>query len=342
MGGGNWNSYDYGARVQADKAAGRQTFQHTSLINSGSIAAGAHELLDPKKVATDASPFAGQIMREVCVTDEHPSPTPVAIILDVTASNSAAAKAVHAKLPQLFGALQRIGGISDPQVLIGATGDANSDRVPLQVGNFESDNRIDDMVKNMYLEDGGGGQGMETYELAAYFLAHHTNLETVAKQDRKGYAIFIGDEKPYPRVERHHVKAHIGDELEADIPTKDVFDKLQEQYNVYYLFQMQGMYGRNGDKDRVLAPWKELLNENALVLEDPNNVCEFIAGLLAKLEAGVDDEDLAGLLQDAGFDPAAVQSTSKTLATVGGGGGGVVAKVEGELDVAGDGGAARL
>ena len=63
---------------------------------------------------------------------------------------------------------------SDPQIMFGAIGDATCDRVPLQVGQFESDNRMDDDLGRIVLEGGGGGQMTESYELAMYFMARHT------------------------------------------------------------------------------------------------------------------------------------------------------------------------
>ncbi|AGM13529.1 hypothetical protein SEA_ERDMANN_264 [Mycobacterium phage Erdmann] len=339
MGSGAWDSYTYTSHLTAKAAAGKSTFDYTDQIRSGQTSAKANSLLDPKVKAGDASPFAGKVMREVVISDEHPNPTPIAIVLDVTGSNYTAAVAVHAKLPQLFGLLQRKGLIEDPQILIAATGDANSDRVPLQVGQFESDNRIDAMIEAMYLEGFGGGQAHETYELAAYFLARHTYLEPWHKQGRKGYAIFIGDEKPYDRVKASQVRAHIGVDIEADVPTTQVFEELKEQYEPFFLFQKQGSYSEG----QVLPSWRKLLNEQAVTLEDPNNVCEFIAGLLLLREGGLDLDEVEDELHDAGFDATAIRSASKTLALVGpGGSGGAVAKTDGSLGLDDSTGTDRL
>lgn len=340
MGGGSWSDATYSSNVAAAQAAGRSTFDHTAKIQSGKTAAAAHDLLDPLTKAGPTSPFAGQVMREVVISDEHPNPTPIAVILDVTGSNYTAAQAVHAKLPQLFGLLQRKGYAEDPQILIGATGDAYSDGVPLQIGQFESDNRIDAMVEAMYLEGDGGGQRHETYELAAYYLAYHTHLETVEKQGRKGYAIFIGDEMPYDVLRRnftdarynrggarHSLESLTGDKLEADPTTKEIFEKLQEQYEVFFLFQAKGQYR----KEEILPAWRELLGERALVLEDPNAVCEFIAGLLAMLEGGYDLDEIEADLKAIGADATSIRAAGKALATVGGGSGGTVATTDGSL-----------
>lgn len=337
MGGGSWSDTTYTNNVRAAAAAGRSTFDYTDQIRSGSTSAKAHELLDPLTKAGPTSPFAGKVMREVTISDEHPNPTAVAVILDVTGSNIGAAHVVHSKLPQLFGLLQRKGYAEDPQILIGAVGDAYSDQVPLQVGQFESDNRIDAMVEAMYLEGNGGGQVHETYELGAYFLARHTYLEPWHKQGRKGYAIFIGDEMPYDTLRRkfdgqynysnHTLESLVGDTLEADLSTKQIFEELQEQYEVFFLFQAQGSY----PAAKILPAWRELLGERALVLDDPSAVCEFIAGLLGMLEGGYDLDEIEDDLKAIGADATAIRAAGKALATVGGGSGGAVATTDGSL-----------
>ena len=96
------------------------------------------------------------------------------MLFDVTGSMRKVPRVLQTKLPQLLGLLQRQGYASDPQIMFGAIGDATCDRVPLQVGQFESDNRMDDDLGRIVLEGGGGGQMTESYELAMYFMARHT------------------------------------------------------------------------------------------------------------------------------------------------------------------------
>ena len=85
------------------------------------------------------------------------------------------------------------GYVADPQIMIGAIGDDQFDDVPLQVGQFESDNRIDDQLRDIFLEGGGGGDKREGYALAAYFLNTRAQTDAWDKRGRKGYVFFIGD-----------------------------------------------------------------------------------------------------------------------------------------------------
>jgi len=346
MGGGSWSTDAYDARSLAKAAAGKSTFDHSDAIRSGQKAAAVHDLLNPRILAGDKSPHAGQVMRECMVSDEHPNPTPIAVLLDVTGSNYQAAVTVHSKLPNLQGALQRKGYVDDPQILVGAIGDAFSDRVPLQIGQFESDNRLDEQIEAMYLEGNGGGQVHETYEIGAYFMARHTYLEPLERDGKKGYLFFIGDEMPYESIHtgdfgyaRHTIESLTGDKLEEPISTEAIFAELKEKYEVFFLFQRQGAY----PEDRILPAWKKLLGERALVLDDPNAVAETIALTLAVLEGGLTLDDGLDDLKDAGMDASAVQAAGKALAVVGSGRA-AVATTSGELPGIdnGDSGAERL
>ena len=64
--------------------------------------------------------------------------------------------------------------VADPQVLFMAVGDADCDRAPLQVGQFETTAELMDKWLTMsYLEGGGGGNSYESYDLAFYIAAKH-------------------------------------------------------------------------------------------------------------------------------------------------------------------------
>ena len=73
--------------------------------------------------------------------------------------------------------------------MFAAVGDATCDRVPLQVGQFESDNRMDQNLEHMILEGGGGGQKTESYELMLYVAARHTAIDCWDKRRPQGLPV---------------------------------------------------------------------------------------------------------------------------------------------------------
>ncbi len=291
MGSGRWstNVYDAAARFRA--ASGASAFGY-----SDSGAARTHPDLDPHGVS----------VRESRDSAEHPESLAIAVLL-----------------PQLLGLLLRKGYAADPQIMFGAIGDATCDRAPLQVGQFESDNRMDDDLSRILLEGGGGGQKTESYELALYFMARHTAIDCYAKRHHRGYLFIIGDEMAYPRVKPAEVRAVTGDGLQAPIPLAEIAAEVTAMWDTYYILPAGASYA--GDR-QVLGFWRDLLGQNVIELADLDAVCETIALTVGLGEDAISlDEGLADL-GDVGS--AAGPAVSQALAVIGAGGGAGHAAVE--------------
>jgi hypothetical protein len=103
--------------------------------------------------------------------------------------------------------------VRDPQILFMALGNATSDEAPLQVGQFESTAELmDQWLTWTYLEGHGGGEG-ESYDLAFYFLAAHTEMDCMVKRKKRGYLFMTGDETPFPALSKHIVDGIVGDNV---------------------------------------------------------------------------------------------------------------------------------
>jgi hypothetical protein len=273
------------------------------LHRSGRWAWRVHDTLDPHGVR----------VRESRDSDEHPESTAIAITFDVTGSMLGIPVTLQRKLPELLGLLLRKNYVPHPQILFSAVGDATCDRVPLQIGQFESDNRMDENLENIFLEGGGGGQKRESYEMAMYFFARHSDIDCWNARRKKGYLFLIGDEMAYSRVKHREVGRLIADGLEADIPTEAIVRELRERYNVFYILPRSASYG--GDP-QVLGFWRGLLGENVLELDDPAAVCETIALAIGMHEGAIDLGAGADDLREMGMGEATVEVVSAALATM--------------------------
>jgi hypothetical protein len=294
MGSGRWSTDVYSAAASYRKATGKSAFDY-----SDSGARKVHDRLDPKTAG----------IRESRDSDEHPQSTAIAVLFDVTGSMGGVPRALQTKLPELFGLLLRKGYVTDPQIMFGAVGDATCDRVPLQVGQFESDNRMDDDLGAIVLEGGGGGQRTESYELAMYFMARHTSLDCYEKRGRRGYLFLIGDELPYPTVKPKEVRGVVGDVLGEPISVEAIVAELQSRFDVYYIIPAGTAYA--GDRT-LLATWRRLLGQNVIELDDLDAVCETIAVTVGLGEEAIDLE--AGLRDLADVGSAAGTVVGKALA----------------------------
>lgn len=308
IGGSAWsaNLYDDRTKVRnARVSTGGAAFAYTDDVHTGKAPRAVNAKLDPKLKAGSASPFAGQVMRESRDSATHPESVPIAVFFDETGSMGGIPVVLEKKLAGLL-ALFVQKGIEHPQLLFGAIGDANSDRAPLQVGQFESGVEMDDVLDNIWLEGDGGGQRRETYELAHYFGARHFATDAWDKRQKKGYFFTIGDESFYPVIERQQVAKLIGDQLEANLSTEDIVHELQEKWHVFHIIAEEGGYR---DAPGIEQDWKRLLNERVLKLYDTTNVAELIAMTVALTE-GVTD------LHSIGTDLAAIGADAHTVKTV--------------------------
>ena len=182
-------------------------------------------------------------------TREVNNVTPIIVALDVTRSRGDDTKLMYAKLPQLMGQIELKGYIDNPGISFCAIGDATCDRAPLQVSQFEGDNRLDEALGRFWIEEGGGGTGQESYELAAYFYSRTNCVRLAQGTGKKGYCFFVGDEGFYPTVDRATIRRVIGDEVPADVPTVEAFRRLQEKFHTFFIYPQKAMDERRSNID---------------------------------------------------------------------------------------------
>lgn len=340
MGGGSWNATSYAANTQQKVASGT-SFSYTRQAKSaGYDSYKAHESLDPKKLAGASSPFAGQAVRESRDNADHPNALPIAIGFDQTGSMGHVPTITQQKLKMLFGLLVRGGYAEDPQVMIAAYGDARTDRVPLQISQFEDDNRIDDNLDNLFLEGHGGGNGGESMALAWYYLAYHTATDAWDKRKKKGYAFFIADEVSHD-LRASEVEEFVGDgEPLGSLDVQSLAAAVSEKWDVRIL-----VIDNLSAKSQGSVKFYERLfgKDHVLVVEDPDSVTETIALAIGALEGNIDiDADAEDDLRSSGSNEVAIRSAVNATSNIKGfGGGGLV--VPGQLDLdLGKSGTSRL
>lgn len=258
-----------------------------------------HALMNPKGVRA----------RESRDSADHPATLPIVFALDVTGSMGEIPELLaRRELPNFMKVLTDC-GVADPQILFMAVGDANSDNAPLQVGQFESTAELmDQWLTFSFIEGGGGGQNKESYELALYFIAEHTDTDAWVKRKKRGYVIMTGDELPYPSVSRHQVEALIGDALDEDVPAEAVVATLQETFEPFFLIPDLDR------RERCERRWRDLLGDRVICLESPEHTCWAAAGIIALSEGAVPDlPAFAERLIALGLDRAKVGAITRAL-----------------------------
>lgn len=262
MGFGTFSDADYSVRQTHRAATGQKVMSRTSMH-------------------PDLSPY-GLTVRESRNSAEHPHAIPVAVFFDVTGSMGEVPRILQAKLPVLPQALA-LGGVEHVQVLFGAVGDEHTDKAPLQVGQFESDIRMDDALGDLLIEGGGGYNGGESYGLALYAMARHTVHDRWERHRRKGYVFLIGDECPHQVVTSAAISRFVGDDVAADIPVGHLIQEVETRYHLFVLHVDTDI----ADEQKSLDVWNRLMPERVVSLPNPAAVCETIVMIVARNE-GID------------------------------------------------------
>lgn len=293
MGGSSWShdAADYVSKARVDKPI--------------------HQIYTATSVDALVNPFGVKI-RESRDSPAHPDSNGILASLDVTGSmNSLLELLARQKLPQLMKILLTKAVIPDPQILWIAQADYHGDDNPLQIGQFESGNEQDMWLTKFKLGGGGGSMGSkhgaETYDLVPYWAAKHTVMDCWEKRGRKGYLFMIGDEGYYDVVEKRAVKEIIGDDIDDDIPIAQAFEMASETFNVIKICVETPGY-HHGSVDI----WQKLLGEQAIYLDNPSIVCEFIAAQIAAYE-GHDQDTISSSLADVGTSKQDIDKVTKAL-----------------------------
>lgn len=245
-----------------------------------------HPLMNPYGVKVRESRDGG----------DHPESRGIVFALDVSGSMGEIPRLMATQqLPNFMKVLVDC-QVRDPQVLFMALGNATSDSAPLQVGQFESTAELmDQWLTWTYLEGHGGGEG-ESYDLAFYFLATHTEMDCMVKRNKRGYLFMTGDETPFNTLSRHIVEKIVGDELDEDIPMEEVIAEVQKTFIPFFIIPD---YMR---AKRCERRWRDLLGDHVICLESPVDVCYVSAGAILISEGHVKDmQELSEILSKAGM-----------------------------------------
>ncbi len=290
MGYGNYSHDAHSALLRTrSKVPAQQVFQQRT----------CHPLMNPKGVR----------VRECRDSGDHPNSLGIVFALDVTGSMGAIPRLLATEqLPKFMKVLGDC-KVPDPQILFMAVGDATSDSAPLQVGQYETTAQLmDQWLTWSYLEGGGGGGGQESYELALYFLAQHTEMDCVVKRKKRGYLFMTGDELPYDVLSKHIVETVIGDRLDDDLKLEEVVAELQKTFVPFFVIPDAER------RQRCERRWRDVLGEHVLCMERPDDVCFVTAGAICLSEGLVPGIDALGpVLETAGAQKPHVGAILRTL-----------------------------
>jgi len=277
MGAGTFSTRSYTQAAATRAASGQDDFAYTQTQR----AVPRH-----LRKAAPSLEVSGVQFRESRDSDEHPESTPIVTLFDVTGSMQQVPVVLQKQLGLLFDILERGSYVKDPQIMVGAIGDDVYDSVPLQVGQFESDNRVDEQLREIYLEGGGGGDKREGYALAAHFVNTKVVTDAWEKRQKKGYLFIIGDELNKDSLYSRSISKFFGEpDTGEDLDVAKVYEDLKEKWEVFYLLPNLTAYYNDPE---IASHWEGILGERFIKIDDASTVAEFIANTIAVHEEALE------------------------------------------------------
>lgn len=275
MGYGSWSPSDWKTYSNTASTASRDDLFKTK------SAAAVKPTIVPKNID----------MRESRDSDINPSSTPVIVALDVTGSMGMLAETIAKEgLGIVFSELLTRKPISDPHVMAMAVGDANCDRSPLQVTQFEADMRITEQLLDLFIEGGGGGNRFESYNLPWAFAALKTSTDAFEKRGKKGYLFTVGDEETPEDLTLSQLREHVDPEVSQAMTNDQLLEAASKMYHIFHIIIAEGSHCRYGNLPTVKTKWTNLLGQRAIVLDDYKKLAEVIVSTIQVTEgAAIDD-----------------------------------------------------
>lgn len=299
MGYGGFSVTSSAARAAMRHLTGKSAFTHDADAKAGK-APKLHPTLD----------LNSKPRRECRDNSDNPNATPIAIFVDVTGSMGKIAYLVIDSLHKMVKVIQGKGVVEHPALLFGAIGDAESDQVPIQMGEFESSDELAEAhLSNIYIEGNGGGNLGESYDLGLWFAANQVDTDAWDKRGEKGFLFVIGDEELRTMSRGQYIQQHLGVASE-DVDTQVTATKLEERWHVFCLRPGKtANFGKPGVRDT----WTKYFPEERVIdVEDWKDIVPMIAGTVSVMSGRSLDDTLAAM-KSTGMD---THGSSTALASV--------------------------
>ncbi len=231
---------------------------------------------------------------------------PIIVVLDVTGSNIDFAKVVYDKMPMFYGQIEQQKYFTDFDISFCAVGDAYTDSYPLQIADFAKGIELDSWLEKLVLESGGGGQMMESYELMAYYLYKNTEFAPGSEP----IIFFIGDEKPYPTVNRKQAEQF---EIECNEDNIKPFPLLCEKVHDN-VFMLLNKYCSRDFRSDVTQAWIDVMPpEHVIKINEEKSIVDLMLGIIAMVSSTRTLDSYVIDMGTRGQTPERIRSVSESL-----------------------------
>lgn len=186
-------------------------------------------------------------------------------------------------------------GAGQPHIAVASFGDALFDSFPFEITQFEYNAApLVEQVKNLHLEQGGGGNGWESPNLVWYFAAHRVQADAFsAAPRRKGFLFTASDENVPAALTKDDLHKCLGPgEYPPQISNEALLLALSQNWHVYHFAVAQSSAWKSYQPDAEPA-WRSLLGERFILVKDIKEIGPIVSSLIRAL-SGEDKAKVVG------------------------------------------------
>ncbi|MFC1639013.1 hypothetical protein ACFL26_01950 [Patescibacteria group bacterium] len=220
--------------------------------------------------------------------------SPIVFPFDDTGSMGTLPKVIVDKMPMICGQVAEMQILDDPVISVATFGDdGNREPASIQVGDFTQLRNADSWFQRLWLVGNGGGNGIESYELAMYYYAYMCDIPNAETP----IFILTGDEGFYAKLPRNRLDRLFGRKFKRNKATtaRQVFADLDRKFkgNVFIVRK------RYSDESRVMRQWTNLMGRSRIALLGEDKAIGDVAlGVIALASGRYDlDQYLASMAE---------------------------------------------
>lgn len=239
-------------------------------------------MIDPPRVIDVAASQIHLVTPDARHTLKSTAKNVIIVAHDFTGSMHEWPQEIFKRLPLLYVEAVKYLGSDDLEILFVGHGDVRTDAHPLQVTRFGRGPELDTFLASFDRDCDGGGNGGESQELIAYYLADRVDTSTA----NQVYMFFITDEPGRDRIDPDDCQNHLGVPVKTGLEkTSAVFRVLGRRMSTYAILCATGSY----DPAPIESWWKKMLgNEHIVRLDDSRRVVDVMLGTIAKATDQID------------------------------------------------------
>lgn len=191
--------------------------------------------------------------------------------MDVTGSMARWPFEIFDRLPLLYMTLHQYR--PDLEICFAAIGDARYDRYPLQVTGFAKGYDLEQQLKALYGE-GGGGDGPEGYGLFAWYMLNRVAIPNATEPP---FLIVYGDAPMHETVHGKEIEKVCGVSSQ-DQNAIELWKSVAKKYNTWFLRRPTGSAG-----DEVDQQWFQALGPQQVArVHDEQRAIDYALGIVAR------------------------------------------------------------